>query len=276
MQNTNNEIVISTKLQEQIMAFGQAPANVKVDFLRAVSSNPALKLAKPETLLLGIAKLRQIGVSIDNLDGEGALIPYKQKYKDASGIDREETVAQVQVQWKGIRTILLRDYKGIKDVIGFAYKQGDATKFDKITGQITLSEQFLSDDFEKHVERDAKATSGYVGVIFVDKEIYGQENFAIYMSMSDITSHSTKYSKTAKPNEEWYGNKTVVKAVARKFKHKLQAIKSSTIDEVLKFDQGVIQQANNEQVAVEYIDNPNNAGELKTYANDAIEIGGKK
>lgn len=260
--NKTTALSISMDVQSQIKAFGQMPDTVKTNFLQAVALNPVLKTADPATLLLGIAKLRQMGMSIDNLDGECALIPYK----DANG----KTVAQIQIQWKGIRTIFLRDVKGAIDMIATPIKKGDVKSWNKLTGEMTFNEQFTSDDFEKVANREALDTMGYIGVLKVDKAIYGQENFALYMSMDDINKWANKYSKTKTTKEDWYGEKTVAKAVFRKFKHKLQFHQDEVAKDVMAFDQAVVHKVDEDGVVeVEYVDNPASTETVKVQTRKA-------
>jgi len=94
MPDNKAEITISTKISQQIQAFGQEPAEVQTQFLQLISTSEPLKeIAKtnPASLLLGVAKLRQMNMSIDNLDGESCLIPYKDK-------DTGKRYAQIQIQ----------------------------------------------------------------------------------------------------------------------------------------------------------------------------------
>lgn len=262
-----NEIVISQDLQTQIKSFGQMLDKVKVNFLQAVSINPALKECKPETLILGIAKLGQLGLSTDSLDGEAALIPYK----DENG----QRVAQIQIQWKGYRSKLLKDVKGVKDFFASPIKKGDVSKWNPLTGEMVFTNQFTNDDFETVAKRAELPTIGYIAVVIVDKEVYGQENFGLYMSNDQIASHATKYSKTAKTKEDWYGEKTVAKAVYRKYKHKYQFHSDEAKDianQALAVDQAVITKVDEDGTAeVEYIDNPNRKQDEKARVANVIK-----
>lgn len=252
----NKDLVISTELKNQIEAFGTTPEKVKGDFLRAIARNSELVKADKTSLILGVAQVQEMGLSLDNLDGEASLIPYKDK---KTGL----TYAQLQVQWKGIRTAFIREVEGAKDLMGVAIRKGDVRSWNKITGEMVFTDQFLNTDFDAVLEREKKAIMGYAGIAFVDKELYGQENFATYMSLETLAKHSKKYSNTISVDAngeivEWYGEKTVAKAVYRKYKNKYKFKNDKTAKLILTTDQAVIKS----DKEVEYIDNPENKGKV--------------
>lgn len=119
---------------------------------------------------------------------------------------------------------------------------------------MTYNEAAINEtDFTKVMERRKKETIGFAAVIIVNPEIYGQENFGLFMSNEDIEEHRAEYSNT-KLNNLNYGRKTVIKKVIRDYEFFLKYKNKETIREVLKTDQTVTDEHNK----IHYVEGNNN------------------
>lgn len=241
---------IFANLSSQIKAFNQTPEETKKAFLQVISMSPELKKATPQSLILAIVQINETGLSLDPRDGEISIIPYKVE----QGI-RSEIVAQIQFQWKGFRKILMRDVKGVVGLITQQIKSNDIIKLDPLTNKATFHKDFLTDDFNKQMLRNKQVNIGTAGVIFLNKEVFGQENFTIFMSNDEIKEHRARYSKT-KINDFDYARKTLAKKVFKEFKDKMAhknlfKNNNNIMNDVIERDQSAI--IDNNRV---YVDNP--------------------
>lgn len=192
-----------------VEAFGLTTDVVKQNFLKAITKNPELKKATPETVFLGALQIVASGLSINPDDGEASLIPYKQGMT---------TVAQVQYQYKGLKRVLKRDIKGVIDVLGVPIKKGDIKTWNFKTGEADYNEEIFTNDFEKQRERRKLETIGYAGIILLDEKVFGAKNILAYMDLDDIAFHKEEYNSRTKISEHTYNTKTLIKKVYRDFK----------------------------------------------------------
>ena len=216
-------------LRPNIEAFWQTPEKVKIEFLQLVSRNPALKEADPTSLVLGIAQVLQLKISLDPASGEAALIPYRQGLK---------SVAQLQIMWKGLRRILLRDAE-VDDLVSIEVKKGDIETLNPITGELVLAKEFYDFSFENQLKRKENETIGYASLILLDEKKYKQKSFGVFMSLNEIKNWKLEYGSKTKINDAIYGKKTTAKKVCRDFEHKIIWKSKEAINSVLKTDAGV-------------------------------------
>lgn len=227
-KKANDKPKLTDVLAPQFAAFGQTPEAVKREFLKATSINSELKKADPTSLLLGVAQVMSLELSLDPTEGQTALIPYQMGMK---------SVAQLQIMWKGYRQLLLKNAIGVKDLINIEVKEGDIDEWDPLTGQFKLSKNFENKDFTYQLERKNKETIGYLSLIILDKNEYGQENFGSFMTTEEIKEWKQEYGSKTKINDASYGRKTTAKRVIRDFKHKLKWKHQDNIQQAMRADQ---------------------------------------
>lgn len=227
-------------LTPKFQALGLKAEEVKQQVLTCLVKNPELEKADKTSLMLAVANVMTAKLSIDPMDAHVALIPY------AQGLGK--SIVQFQIMWKGYRDFLITNAKGIVNVGGYEIKDGDIKEWDIVKGEIILNEDFWNKDFKYQLERKKKATIGYLGIIFTDKTIYNQLNFACFMDLQEIEQHKKDYGSKTKINAFEYARKTVVKKVIRDNKHMIvwNDTKAKDItNEILKKDQSAQDEAGN-------------------------------
>ena len=228
VKNETKKLTLTEKLAPQLKAFGLTPQEAKISFLKAVSRNPELAKVEPESAILSIAQAKSLGLSIDPIDGQVALIPYKQGMK---------SVAQLQIMWKGYREIVLNEAVGVKELIAIEVKEGDIISYDFMTGEFLLNDNFWSKDFKYHMERKAKPTIGFLGLMMLEEKVYKQKTFGAFMDLNEINDWKINYGSKTKITDDIYGKKTVIKKVVRDFKHKINWNREEKINIALVKDQ---------------------------------------
>lgn len=220
---------ISDILAPKIQAMGLTPEQVKLAVLNVLAKNPALEQADKSSTMLAVATILEAKLSINPMDGEAALIPYAQGVK---------TITQMQIMWKGYRSIIMKQAKGIIDCGGYEIKEGDIKEWDIIKNEFILNDDFWNKDFNYQLARKKKPTIGFLGIVFLDKALYEQMNFGVFMDLQEIEDHKKQYGSKTKINDFEYSRKTVVKKVIRDNRHKFYWNNSvEQVNKILEKDQ---------------------------------------
>lgn len=243
---TNKKIItkpLSEILAPKIKAMGLLPDDVKLNLLNVLAKNPALEKADKASTMLAIATAMEARVSLNPMDAEVAFIPY------ANGLS---TITQMQIMWKGYRSLILKEANGIVDAAGFEIKDGDIKEWDIVKNEFILNDDFWNKDFNYQRARAKKETIGYLGIVFLNEAIYGQKNFGSFMDLEQINEHKKNYGSKTKINDFEYGRKTVIKKVIRDNRHRfIWKNNNERINVVLEKDQA----AQDEKGQLHYVEN---------------------
>lgn len=259
LDNQNN-IALTKRVLGENNSFNQ-------ELLSVLVNDEKLCSCKPQTIFEGALQIRSLGLSFNKVIGDAYLIPYEnKKYKNGSWIVESYT-AQVQISYKGIKKLLLRNHN-VKKISECFVKEGEIKFYGYGEEDFDL---IFPNDKEITVkmidERNKKETIGYAVII----ELKDGTQLKKFWSKEKCKEHGLKYSKTVetdkesgityfKKNSQWSTNfdnmamKTVMKKLAKD-----SGLLGSLEEKAIEIDQSVI-----EDEKYKYVDNP-------TYEDEYIE-----
>jgi len=213
--------------------------------ISSVASNDSLQQCDPTSLLLAVGTAASLNLPVNPNLGFSYIVPYNSK---------KGKQAQFQIGYKGL--IQLSQRSGLFKTINCTeVKEGEIVEHDRLTGKIKFN--WLDDQ-----ERDKQKVVGYVAYF----ELLNGFSKSLYMTMSNIQKHATKFSKSYKSgfgvwkdDFDAMAKKTVIKLLLSKY-----APMTVEIEKAVTFDQS-IQQEENEPF---YIDNKSE----KSYREDIITL----
>lgn len=226
---------VKQKFQEML---GKNANGFMVSVLQTVNSNDKLKVADPMSVYQAAATAAAMNLPINNNLGFAAIVPYNERYPDATGQWKTRSVAQFQMQYKGFIQLGLR-----------------TGQFKNISAAEIYEGQLISEDPLKGNEYDFKAKKsdkiiGYAAYFCLTN---GFEK-DLYWTVAECEKHGKRYSKSYEnKNSRWKEDfdkmalKTVLKMLLSKY-----APLSIDLQNAIKFDQAVIKNA--ETGEVDYVD----------------------
>lgn len=214
-----------------------------------VANQPQLKNAVPATVINAAMMAATLDLPINNNLGFAYIVPYKRKFKDATGRWTESNEAQFQMGYKGF--------------IQLAQRSG---QFSRLVATAVYAEQILSVDFLAGYEFDwsQKPKNGEkpVGYLAYFKLLNGF-TAELYMTDAEIRAHATKYSQSYKygkgvwaDNFEAMALKTVIKLLLSK-----QAPLSIEMQTAQLADQSIVRDV--ETSDFDYIDHNESVGVIE-------------
>ncbi|MDR2609285.1 MAG: recombinase RecT [Rickettsiales bacterium] len=191
------------------------------ELLSLIINDEKLSSCKPQTIIEGALQVKALNLSFNKTIGDAYLIPYEKKTKNKDGKYESEFVAQVQISYKGLKKILLRNPL-LLNIVEYFAKEGeveftgygdDNFIINAPTGEITL------DDIDK---RNSKNTIGYAVII----NLKDGRDFRKFWSVRRCREHGLKYSKSVSNGNFFTGSpwsvdfdamamKTVIKSLAK-------------------------------------------------------------
>lgn len=206
--------------------------------LQCVAQNQLLAKADVNTIYQAAMMAATLDLPINNNLGFAYIIPYNEKVKGQNGEpDTWRNVAQFQLGYKGFIQLAQRSGQ---------FKTISATPI--YEGQLVANNPLTGFEFDFSVAPNGEPV-GYAAFFSL---LNGFEK-TLFMSRSELSSHGSKYSKTFKYGV-WNNNfdamalKTVTKLLLSKY-----APLSIEMQKAVNSDQGVIRNAETEDVT--YIDN---------------------
>jgi recombination protein RecT len=232
---------VKSKFHELLGA--RAPSFI-TSVLQAVSSNAALKDADPHSVYHAAATAATLDLPINNNLGFAYIVPYRQWVDDGNGNQKQVSVAQFQLGYKGFIQLAQRSGQ-FKTISASPIYEGQLVEENPLTG-------FLF-DFTK---RPAEGTK-VIGYAAYFRLLNGFEK-TLYMPAETVGSHAKKYSKTYaktgkglwKDDFDGMAIKTVLKLLLSKF-----APLSIEMQRGVITDQSVIKDS--DTMDVDYVDNQN-------------------
>jgi len=216
---------VKSRLQEML---GKRATQFTTSLLQVVNSNKLLQNASKESIYTAAMTAAVLDLPIQNNLGYAWIVPYNKE-------------AQFQIGWKGLVQLAQRSgqYKsiGVLEVYENQFESFNA-----------LTEE-LKGDFD--LAPDGKV----VGYAAYFKLVNGFEK-TTYWSLSQVTAHGFKYSKSFKfgpwkDNFDAMAKKTVLKSLLSKWGPMSVDVQMQI---AMKADQAVVTDVTNETVDVEYVD----------------------
>jgi len=227
---------VKKKFEEMM---GKRSASFITSVLQIVASNNLLAKAEPNSVYQAAAMAATLDLPLNNSLGFAYIVPYNQKYKDASGQWQTKQVAQFQLGYKGYIQLAQRSGQ-FKTLASCPIYDGQIVEQNPLTGYVF--------DFTK------PSTGKIVGYAAYFELVNGFQKM-MYMSIEEMKAHGAKYSKTFSNDKGLWNtdfdamaNKTILKLLLSKY-----APLSVELQNAVVADQSTV--TNHETVEVEYVDN---------------------
>lgn len=241
-----NKPQVQERLKEIL---GKNHATFATSVMQIAQSNDMLKKAEPQSILGAAMTAATLNLPLNNSLGFAYIVPfYDGKTKT--------TKAQFQIGAKGFKQLASRSgqFKVLNET---DVREGEIEHRDRLTGEIKFN--FVQDD----KERQKLKVIGYVSHF---KLTNGFES-TLYMTVEELENHAKKYSQTYKKGfGTWKDN---FDAMAKKTVSKLNLSKNAPLSiemqTAVTSDQAVV----NETEDVDYVDNAEEAEELRPSLDDA-------
>jgi recombination protein RecT len=219
----------------QILGDEQKSAAFISNVLNAVQLNDKLQSSTPESVMFAAANAASLGLQVDPNLGWAYLVPYNEKQKDGSYIQK----CQFQMGYKGFIQLAIRSGEYLTINTCKVYESdSDSDVHSRLTSMIDLN----------------RPLSKVVGYAAYFKLVNGFEK-SLFMTNQELKEHGAKYSKTFnsqygrwKKDFEAMATKTVLKRLLEKY-----GPKSIQMQKAQKIDQAIINDWDGENVS--YSDN---------------------
>lgn len=203
----------------------------------AVSTNPALKVCNPMSVISSAAIAATLDLPINASLGFAALVPYRNK--------EGEQIAQFQMMAKGFIQLAIRTGQYETMNVSEVYED-EIDVWNPITGEIKFT------PIEEWKFRDDGKLEKIVGYVAFFKLVNGFRKY-LYMTTKQVDAHGKKYSKAYNMNFSlWQKDphvmrlKTVIKLLLSKY-----GLMSIEMQKAVEFDQGVAKNLPNKSEAIE-------------------------
>ena len=213
-----------------------------------VANQPQLKNAVPATVINAAMMAATLDLPINNNLGFAYIVPYKRKFKDATGRWTESNEAQFQMGYKGFIQLAQRSGQFSRIAATPVYQ-----------GQLVSANPLLGYEFDWTIPNQGEAI-GYVAFF----KLLNGFTAELYMSTADIKKHAGKYSQSFKygsgvwkDNFEAMALKTVTKLLLSK-----QAPLSIEMQTAQLADQAIVRDV--ETNDFDYIDHNESVGAIET------------
>ena len=212
-----------------------------------VANRPQLKNAVPATVINAAMMAATLDLPINNNLGFAYIVPYKRKFKDATGRWTESNEAQFQMGYKGF--------------IQLAQRSGQFSRIAATPvylGQLVSANPLLGYEFDWTIPNQGEAI-GYVAFF----KLLNGFTAELYMSKEDVLKHAGKYSQSFKYGGVWKDNfeamalKTVTKLLLSK-----QAPLSIEMQTAQLADQSIVRDV--ETSDFDYIDHNESVAAIET------------
>lgn len=147
-----------------------------------VANQPQLKNAVPATVINAAMMAATLDLLINNNLGFAYIVPYKRKFRDATGRWTESNEAQFQMGYKGFIQLAQRSGQFSRIAATPVYQ-----------GQLVSANPLLGYEFDWTIPNQGEA----IGYVAFFKLINGF-TAELYMSKEEVMKHANKYSQTAK------------------------------------------------------------------------------
>ena len=212
-----------------------------------VANQPQLKNAVPATVINAAMMAATLDLPINNNLGFAYIVPYKRKFKDATGRWTESNEAQFQMGYKGFIQLAQRSGQFSRIAATPVYQ-----------GQLVSANPLLGYEFDWTIPNQGEAI-GYVAFF----KLLNGFTAELYMSTADIKKHAGKYSQSFKygsgvwkDNFEAMALKTVTKLLLSK-----QAPLSIEMQTAQLADQSIVRDV--ETSDFDYIDHNESVGVIE-------------
>lgn len=233
--------------------------NFSQDLLSLLVNDEKLASCKPQTIIEGALQVKSLGLSFNKAIGDAYLIPYENKkpVKQQNGYTQwvvESMSAQVQISYKGIKKLLMRN-PNVESINECFVRDGEIEFSGYEDYEFELKMPPRDKISIKDIDvRNSKPVVGYAVII----KLKDGSDFRKFWSVERCRQHGLKYSKGVKdgefmPRTQWADNfdnmamKTVIKQLA-----KTSGLLGNDEERVIGLDQAVV-----EGERFEYPDNPN-------------------
>lgn len=212
-----------------------------------VANQPQLKNAVPATVINAAMMAATLDLPINNNLGFAYIVPYKRKFKDATGRWIESNEAQFQMGYKGFIQLAQRSGQFSRIAATPVYQ-----------GQLVSANPLLGYEFDWTIPNQGEAI-GYVAFF----KLLNGFTAELYMSKDDVLKHAGKYSQSFKYGGVWKDNfeamalKTVTKLLLSK-----QAPLSIEMQTAQLADQSIVRDV--ETSDFDYIDHNESVGAIET------------
>lgn len=213
---------------------GNKAAGFMSSLLNIVNSNTDLQQCNPQQVLSSAAVAAALDLPIDPNLGFAYIVPYKSK---------GSVHAQFQMGYRGYIQLAMRTgmYKTINATHVY---EGEIERFNRITGEVTLSETGATSD-------------KIVGYIAYFKLINGFEKFE-YWTVDQVKAHAERFSQAYRSGKggPWQSDfnamatKTVLKSLLSRY-----GVLSIEMQTAIRADQAVVKDQEEEGFEFEYVDN---------------------
>ena len=212
-----------------------------------VANQPQLKNAVPATVINAAMMAATLDLPINNNLGFAYIVPYKRKFKDATGRWTESNEAQFQMGYKGFIQLAQRSGQFSRIAATPVYE-----------GQLVSANLLLGYEFDWTIPNQGEAI-GYVAFF----KLLNGFTAELYMTKSEIDKHANKYSQSFKSgygvwkdNFEAMALKTVTKLLLSK-----QAPLSIEMQTAQLADQSIVRDV--ETSDFDYIDHNESVGVIE-------------
>ena len=211
-----------------------------------VANQPQLKNAVPATVINAAMMAATLDLPINNNLGFAYIVPYKRKFKDATGRWTESNEAQFQMGYKGFIQLAQRSGQFSRIAATPVYQ-----------GQLVSANPLLGYEFDWTIPNQGEAI-GYVAFF----KLLNGFTAELYMSKDDVLKHAGKYSQSFKYGGVWKDNfeamalKTVTKLLLSK-----QAPLSIEMQTAQLADQAIVRDV--ETNDFDYIDHSESVADLE-------------
>ena len=211
-----------------------------------VANQPQLKNAVPATVINAAMMAATLDLPINNNLGFAYIVPYKRKFKDATGRWTESNEAQFQMGYKGFIQLAQRSGQFSRIAATPVYQ-----------GQLVSANPLLGYEFDWTIPNQGEAI-GYVAFF----KLLNGFTAELYMSKDDVLKHAGKYSQSFKYGGVWKDNfeamalKTVTKLLLSK-----QAPLSIEMQTAQLADQSIVRDV--ETSDFDYIDHNESVGVIE-------------
>lgn len=211
-----------------------------------VANQPQLKNAVPATVINAAMMAATLDLPINNNLGFAYIVPYKRKFKGATGRWTESNEAQFQMGYKGFIQLAQRSGQFSRIAATPVYQ-----------GQLVSANPLLGYEFDWTIPNQGEAI-GYVAFF----KLLNGFTAELYMSKDDVLKHAEKYSQSFKYGGVWKDNfeamalKTVTKLLLSK-----QAPLSIEMQTAQLADQSIVRDV--ETSDFDYIDHNESVGVIE-------------
>ena len=235
--------MVQEKLKELV---GKNAPAFATSVLQIVNSNSMLVNADPQTIFSAACMAATLNLPINNNLGFAYIVPYKRKFKDATGRWTESNEAQFQMGYKGFIQLAQRSGQFSRIAATPVYQ-----------GQLVSANPLLGYEFDWTIPNQGEAI-GYVAFF----KLLNGFTAELYMSKDDVLKHAGKYSQSFKYGGVWKDNfeamalKTVTKLLLSK-----QAPLSIEMQTAQLADQSIVRDV--ETSDFDYIDHNESVGVIE-------------